>query len=116
MRRALAGGFMLLGGIGLYMGTRLAALKFTELMIGSQHTYAEDGVRMLYDSALRGNGFMTVGILGIVLAVLGFLLLLMDLGLGGFIRRQRDRIRENNRAFEAEYWEAKRKRDADEGS
>ncbi|MFC4099251.1 hypothetical protein [Paenibacillus xanthanilyticus] len=114
MRRALAGGFMLLGGIGLYVGTRLAALKFTELVIGPQHTYTEDGVRMLYNSSLRGNGFMTVGVLGILLAVLGFLVLLMDLGLGGFIHRQRERIRENNRAFEAAYWEAKRKRESDE--
>ncbi|MFB9325705.1 hypothetical protein ACFFSY_07180 [Paenibacillus aurantiacus] len=112
MRRTLTGGFMLLGGIGLYIGMRLAALKFTELMIGSQGSYTEDGIRELYESAYRGNGFMTVGVLGILLAVLGFFLLLWDVGLGGFIRRQREQIRESNRAFDEEYWEAKRKREA----
>ncbi|MBO7743227.1 hypothetical protein I8J29_03405 [Paenibacillus sp. MWE-103] len=98
MKRMLMGGFLLIGGILLYVGTAIAAAVYASNM-----TFREpsDG---RFKAALRETGGAWAHGLAIGLAVIGLAILVYESRFFiGIIRRYSDVVKERSAEFDRKY-------------
>jgi hypothetical protein len=97
MKKVIAGGFILLSGIILYIGIHISASLFLPILNGWSTPPGRFG------TALRESGGFTVNIFAIILCVLGLLIIIYECYLREAIDRNRKAIAQRNIEYKNEY-------------
>ncbi|MDQ0112588.1 hypothetical protein [Paenibacillus harenae] len=97
MKRVIAGGFILLSGIILYLGMHISASIFIPNINGWSTPPGRFG------TALRESGGYMANIFAIILCILGFFIIIYECYLKEIIDRNRKTIAQRNMEYKNDY-------------
>jgi hypothetical protein len=97
MMRVIAGGFILLSGIVLYLGIHISA----SLIMPNINGWSTPPGR--FGTALRETGGYAANIFGIILCILGLFIIIYECYLSGIIERNRNTIAQRNIEYKNDY-------------